>query len=268
VIMVAAPWLNGMRATRVGPLHFGATRLGLLLAAGLLGSAAGGVVLTTSIGGAVLCFGTASCLHAVFENERCSILGAERVVADLVAYRDATAADVERFCGANGVLGLDGVAQRKAGVKVDAFSRVVGEQLRAHAESSRTARREGEDDDDDRLLLADGARSVTPDGGGASVTGVKSPPPGPPPAADAPKGSGRTAQAAKKVLLGVHVMAAAAAADDEAAAKPVEQERRGSFLVRSSLSRQVASDLSDLARTTFADPNEVAAMFPPAKAAA
>ena len=100
VIMVVAPWLNGMRASRVGPLHFGATRLGLLLGAGFLGSAAGGVLLTTSIGGAMLCFGTASCLNAVYDNECCAVLGAERVVADLVAYRDATAADVQRFCGA------------------------------------------------------------------------------------------------------------------------------------------------------------------------
>lgn len=168
------------------------------------------------------------------------------------------------MAGDKGVLGLDGVAQRKAGVKVDTFSRVVGEQLRAHAEY--TAPRSGEEDDDsEEVLLADRVGSVTPDGGAsrekarASKAGVESPPPGPPPAA--PAENRRSAQVEQ---MKAAAPSTAAPADE---ATEVAQERRGSFLVRSSLSRQVALDLSDLARTTYADPNEVEAMFPKAKPA-
>ena len=125
LIAVVSPWLCGVWAARVGALYFAASRLGVLLGAGLLGSAAGGVTLTTSIGFAVLCFATASSLLAVFEDDRSAVLLAERVVADMVAYRDATAADVERFCGAKGVLLLDSSARRKnaGGEEVDTFSR-------------------------------------------------------------------------------------------------------------------------------------------------
>ena len=125
LIALVSPWLCGVWAARVGALYFAASRLGVLLGAGLLGSAAGGVTLTTSIGFAVLCFATASSLLAVFEDDRSAVLLAERVVADMVAYRDATAADVERFCGAKGVLLLDSSARRKnaGGEEVDTFSR-------------------------------------------------------------------------------------------------------------------------------------------------
>ena len=244
LILLLAPWLNGVRAARVGPLSFGATRLGVLLGAGLLGSAAGGVVLTTSIGGAMLCFATASCLYAVFENERFAVVGAERVVADLVAYRDATAADVERFCGQKGVLALDGLAQRRGGAQADTFCRVVAQQLRAHAsQAAGTAPNEGQGD-------------LSPD----QVTHR----PVSPMVVIYP---GKTTSDATE-LTGLHGADGEADGKDGDEEKPTEASarvRKGSSSVRSMLSAQITIDLAELVRHASADASEVSSLFPPAK---
>lgn len=258
VIVLLAPWLTGVRAARMGPLHFGAARLGLLFGAGLLGSAAGGVVLTTSIGGALLCFGTASCLYAVFENERFAMLGAERVVSDLVAYRDATAADVERFCGDRGVLALDGVAQRRAGVKVDTFCRVVAEQLQLHAHASKEGadtvhvQPTGGDDDGAPDSEREEQRPATLVGQGDDV-----PEPQPGGGSAAAEGATVTPREVDNAIIG----------EGGEGKAPTARKRKGSWSVRTALGAQVAADLVGIASSTYADPGEVAALFPPAKPA-
>lgn len=242
LILLLAPWLNGVRAARVGPLYFGATRLGVLLGAGLLGSAAGGVVLTTSIGGAMLCFATASCLYAVFENERFAVVGAERVVADLVAYRDATAADVERFCGQKGVLALDGLAQRRGGAQVDTFCRVVAQQLRAHA--SKAA---GTPPNEEQGHLSPDQESHRP-------------------ASPVVDGGKATSDAAEpNELHGTDGEADGKDGDEEKPAQASARVRKGSSSVRSMLSAQIAIDLAELVRHASADASEVSSLFPPAK---
>lgn len=248
VILLFAPWLTAVRVARVGPLHFGATRLGLLLGSGLLGSAAGGVVLTTSIGGAVLCFGTASCLYAVYENERFAVLGAERVVADLVAYRDVTAVDVERFCGPKGVLGLDGLGQRRGGGQADTFCLVVAEQLRAHAGRGPQPDAQLSVGPGDLPLDEEGERRVTP------IAKL-------------------VAQDAVETAISDDTRPVASKGMDATGGKDNANEdnlklhssRKGSHGVRTVLSAQIATDLTELVRTTFADTSEVSALFPSAK---
>ena len=233
-------------------MYFSATRLGILLGAGLLGSAAGEVVLTTSIGGAMVCFGTASCIYAVFENERFAVVGAERVVADLVAYRDATPADVERFCGERGVLALHGLAQRRDGVRVDTFCRVVADQLRAHAASvPRTGTPQSVErgsvsrDEEPQQPVSTTLAPLQDEVEGAS-TGVAT--------SNASKGTdGETT------------------GQDEDEEKPTHnthapaRARKGSASVRLVLSAQVATDLTEQVRNVSVDKSEVSSLFPLAK---
>jgi len=233
-------------------MNFGATRLGILLGAGLLGSAAGGVVLTTSIGGAMLCFGTASCLYAVFENERFAVVGAERVVADLVAYRDATAADVERFCGEKGVLALHGLAQRRDGVREDTFCRVVAEQLRAHAKAV--------------------PRTGTPQGVERGSVSQDKEPRRPVPTTLVP-----SQDEVEGASTGVEASTASKGTDGETTGQEVDEEttthnthaparvRKGSASVRLVLSAQIATDLTELVQNVSADKSEVSSLFPLAK---
>lgn len=254
VILLLAPWLTGVRAARVGPMYFGATRLGVILGAGLLGSAAGGVVLTTSIGGAVVCFGTASCLYAVFENERFAVVGAERAVADLVAYRDATAADVERFCGEKGVLALDSLAQRRGGVQVDTFCRVVAEQLRAHADNApRTGTSQSVGGS--APLDQETHRSVSPTSA-SSQEAVK----------------GATTEATDGEARGQDndEEKPSAREDFDLKSKSLHEEpsarvRKGSASVRLVLSAQIVTDLTELVQNVTTDKSEVSSLFPLAK---